>query len=230
MAWRGRSSGRETAARLAAGAIARQILAAKGINIIAYTTQLGDVVAHERDFSQVPLNNTSTPDKKAAEEMANLIERMRGENESVGGIVECQITGLPAGLGEPLFDKVDALLSHAIMSIGAIKGIEFGDGFKVATAYGSQNNDQLGKEGFLTNHAGGVNGGITNGEPLIFRVAVKPTASIEREQKTINLEGEETTIKVVGRHDPSICIRIVPVIEAMSAVTLLSLWYEQYGR
>ena len=230
--WRGggRSSGRETAARLAAGAIARQILAAKGINIIAYTTQLGDVVAHERDFSQVPLNNTSTPDKKAAEEMANLIERMRGENESVGGIVECQITGLPAGLGEPLFDKVDALLSHAIMSIGAIKGIEFGDGFKVATAYGSQNNDQLGKEGFLTNHAGGVNGGITNGEPLIFRVAVKPTASIEREQKTINLEGEETTIKVVGRHDPSICIRIVPVIEAMSAVTLLSLWYEQYGR
>ncbi|NLA92533.1 MAG: chorismate synthase [Spirochaetales bacterium] len=230
--WRGggRSSGRETAARLAAGAIARQILATKGIEILAYTTQIGDVVAKERDFSQVKLNYTSTPDKEAAVEMAKLVERMREEKNSVGGIIECRITGLPAGLGEPVFDKADALLSHAIMSIGAIKGIEIGEGFKVAYALGSQNNDQMGKDGFLTNHAGGVNGGITNGEPLIFRVAVKPTASIEREQKSLNLQGEEEIIKVVGRHDPSICIRIVPVIEAMSAVTLLSLWYDQYGR
>ncbi len=230
--WRGggRSSGRETVARLAAGAIARQILASKGIDILAYTIQIGDVVAQERDYGEVKQNFTSTPDKAAAIRMANLVEQMRSAHDSVGGIIECRITGLPAGLGEPVFDKVDALLAHAIMSIGAIKGIEFGAGFAVASALGSQNNDQMDETGFLTNHAGGVNGGITNGEPLIFRVAVKPTASIEQEQRTINLQGERQKIKIEGRHDPSICIRIVPVIEAMSAITLLSLWYDQYGR
>ena len=230
--WRGggRSSGRETAARLAAGAIAMQILQTKGIDIIAYTTQIGSIVAKSRDYTQIKKNKVSTVDAKAALEMEALIVRMRDEKESVGGIIECRVTGLPAGLGEPVFDKVDALLAHAIVSIGAIKGIEFGDGFAVASAYGSENNDQMDANGFLSNHAGGINGGITNGAPLIFRTVVKPTASIGKPQRTVDIHGKEQIIIVEGRHDPCICVRIIPVIEAMTAITLLSLWYEQYGR
>lgn len=230
--WRGggRSSGRETAARLAAGAIAMQILESKGINILAYAIQIGSIVAKERDYTQIHKNKVSTVDAAAAQQMEQLIERMREEKDSVGGIIECRTTGLPAGLGEPVFDKADALLAHAILSIGAIKGIEFGDGFAVASAHGSENNDQMDANGFLSNHAGGVNGGITNGAPLIFRTVVKPTASIGKPQKTVDINGKEQTIVVEGRHDPCICVRIIPVIEAMTAITLLSLWYEQYGR
>ncbi len=230
--WRGggRSSGRETAARLAAGAIAMQILESKGINILAYAIQIGSIVAKKRDYTQIHKNKVSTVDAAAAQQMEQLIERMREEKDSVGGIIECRTTGLPAGLGEPVFDKADALLAHAILSIGAIKGIEFGDGFAVASAHGSENNDQMDANGFLSNHAGGVNGGITNGAPLIFRTVVKPTASIGKPQKTVDINGKEQTIVVEGRHDPCICVRIIPVIEAMTAITLLSLWYEQYGR
>lgn len=230
--WRGggRSSGRETAARLAAGAIAMQILAAKDITIQAYTISIGDIVANKRDYDQVPLNRVSAPDADAAARMENLIERMRDEKDSVGGVIECRVTGLPSGLGEPVFDKADALLAHAILSIGATKGIEFGDGFVSAKSRGSENNDQMDAHGFLTNHAGGINGGITNGDTLMFRTAVKPTASIGKPQQTLDTEGSEQTIVVEGRHDPCICVRIVPVIEAMTAITLLSLWYQQHGR
>jgi chorismate synthase len=133
-------------------------------------------------------------------------------------------------LGEPVFDKVEALLSHAILSIGATKGIEFGDGFSAASRLGSENNDQIDAHGFLSNHAGGMNGGITNGDTLLFRTAIKPTASIGKPQRTVDIEGNEQTIVVEGRHDPCICVRIIPVVEAMTAITLLSLWYEQYGR
>lgn len=230
--WRGggRSSGRETAARLAAGAIAMQILASKGVTLQAYTIQIGSIVAKKRDLSQITKNKVSTVDAEAALLMEQLIERVREEQDSVGGIIECIVNGLPVGLGEPVFNKVEALLGHAILSIGATKGIEFGAGFAVASMYGSENNDQMDKSGFLSNHAGGMNGGITNGEPLIFRTVIKPTASIGKPQKSVGIDGQEHTIIVEGRHDPSICVRIVPVIEAMTALTLLSLWYEQYGR
>ena len=230
--WRGggRSSGRETAARLAAGAIAMQVLSQKGIHIQAYTIQIGTVVAEARDYSLIGTNRVSAPDAAAAVRMEELIEKVREDNDSVGGIIECRITGLPAGLGEPVFDKVEALLGHAILSIGATKGIEFGDGFSVASRLGSENNDQMDSNGFLSNHAGGMNGGITNGDTLLFRTAVKPTASIGKPQKTVDIGGDERTIVVEGRHDPCICVRVIPVVEAMAAITLLSLWYEQYGR
>jgi chorismate synthase len=230
--WRGggRSSGRETAARLAAGALAMQILASKGVSITAYTIQIENEIAQERNLSVIQENRVSCPDSEAAKKMELAIERARDEKDSVGGIIECLVTGLPAGLGEPVFNKVDALLAHAILSIGATKGIEFGDGFSVAHERGSRNNDEMHVNGFLTNHAGGMYGGITSGAPLLFRTVIKPTASIGIPQKTLNIYDEEETIVVEGRHDPCICVRIVPVIEAMTAITLLSLWYEQYGR
>ncbi|MFA5570775.1 MAG: chorismate synthase [Sphaerochaetaceae bacterium] len=230
--WRGggRSSGRETAARVAAGSIARQILQSKGISINAYTIQIGPIKTEKRDFSVIHDNFVHAPDSEAASKMEELIEQARDNSDSVGGVIECLITGVPVGLGEPVFDKADALLAHAMLSIGAVKGIEFGLGFESAALLGSQHNDQMSKDGFMSNHAGGINGGITNGEPVVFRVAVKPTSSIAQAQSTIDIEENEQTIRVEGRHDPSICIRIIPVIEAMAALTLLDLWYEQYGR
>lgn len=230
--WRGggRSSGRETAARLAAGAIAFQILAQKGISIIAYIIQIGEEKAFGRDLSQVPLNPVSCPDAQAAIRMQKVVEAVRDAGDSIGGIVECVVEGLPTGLGEPVFDKMDAMLAHAILSIGATRGIEFGDGFALAACKGSQVNDQMDATGFLSNHAGGINGGITSGQPIIFRTAVKPTASISLPQKTIDIDGNEQTILIEGRHDPCICVRIVPVIEAMTAITILSLWYQKNGR
>jgi chorismate synthase len=230
--WRGggRSSGRETAARLAAGAIALQILAKKGVQISAYTIQIGDVIASKRDYSQIEKNPVSAPDAEAAVLMEQLIAQARDDQDSVGGIIECRVTGLPTGLGEPVFDKADALLAHAIISIGATKGIEFGDGFAMATRRGSENNDQMDDTGFLSNHAGGINGGITNGEPLLFRTVIKPTASIGKAQQTVDIDGNSRKIVVEGRHDPCICVRIIPVIEAMTALTLLDLWYQQNGR
>ena len=230
--WRGggRSSGRETAARLAAGSIAMQILEQKGVKIFSYAIQIGPIKAVKRDYSQIRKNLVGSPDPEAAILMEQLIDKMRSEKDSVGGIIETQITGVPVGLGEPVFDKTDALLAHAIVSIGAVKGIEFGSGFESTAKKGSENNDEIGKDGFLTNNAGGINGGITNGDTIIFRCAVKPTSSIAKEQKSIDIEGNEQQFAIEGRHDPSICVRIIPVVEAMSALTLLSLWYEQFGR
>jgi chorismate synthase len=226
----GRSSGRETAARLAAGAIAMQILEKKGIKITAYTTQIGQIKATKRDFSAISNNLSSCPDMEAAMQMEALIDEIREKKDSIGGIIECQITGVPVGLGEPVFQKTEALLAHAVLSIGATKGIEFGEGFNCVNFKGSQHNDMMDRNGFLSNHAGGINGGITNGDPIIFRVPIKPTASISLEQRTRDIHGNERNIMVEGRHDPCICIRIVPVIEAMSALTILSLWYDQNGR
>jgi chorismate synthase len=230
--WRGggRSSGRETAARLAAGAIAMQILQTKGISITAYTIQIEHIIAHDRNLSVIGENRVSCPDRKAAKEMEAAIERARSEQDSVGGIIETLVTGVPAGLGEPVFDKIEAQLAHAILSIGATKGIEFGDGFAAASLRGSEHNDPITPQGFSSNHAGGINGGITNGDAIIFRTVIKPTASIALPQQTINREGVSQTIAIQGRHDPCICVRIVPVIEAMTAITLLNAWYEQNGR
>ncbi|MDY4611362.1 MAG: chorismate synthase [Sphaerochaetaceae bacterium] len=231
----GRSSGRETASRVAAGAVALQILHQKGIDISAGTIQVGDVQAQKRDWDIAPLNPLNCPDEQAAKLMRDRIEQARNDQDSVGGIIECVATGLPVGLGEPVFDKLGATLAHAMLSIGAVKGIEFGDGFECARMTGSRCNDEMslddaGNPVFLSNHAGGLLGGMSSGAPLLFRVAVKPTPSISRPQQTIDTDGRNRTIEIHGRHDPCICPRAVVVVESMTAITLLDAWYASYGR
>ena len=159
-------------------------------------------------------------DMKAAFKMVPIIEKLAEEGDSVGGIVECRINGVSPGLGEPVFDKIEADLAKAMMSLGAVKGFEIGSGFNCVDMKGSEHNDSMDKNGFVTNNAGGTLGGITTGEEIIFRIAVKPTSSISKLQKTINLSGEEVEIKTEGRHDPCICPRIVPVVEAMACLVL----------
>jgi len=225
----GRSSGRETSARVAAGAVARQILAQHGITIFAGTVQVGPIIATKRNWDECD-NALTCPDREAALEMASLIEEVRSEQDSIGGIIECRVQGLPAGLGEPVFGKLQALLSHAVMSIGAIKGIQFGDGFASASMRGSAFNDQRTSEGFLSNHSGGILGGISSGQEVILQAAVRPTASIGKSQKTVDKENVTTDLVIEGRHDPCICPRAVVVVEAMVAITLLDLWYTAYGR
>ena len=225
----GRSSGRETSARVAAGAVAKQILAQHGISIFAGTVQVGNIIASKRNWDEKD-NALTCPDREAARLMASLIEEVRSEKDSIGGIIECRITGLQAGLGEPVFGKLQALLSHAVMSIGAMKGIQFGDGFACATMRGSAFNDQRTDEGFLSNHSGGILGGISSGQEVILQAAVRPTASIGKSQKTVDKQNNTTDLVIEGRHDPCICPRVVVVVEAMVAITLLDLWYTAFGR
>jgi chorismate synthase len=220
--WRGsgRASGRETAARVAAGAVAGKLLAVRGVRILAYTLAAGGVRCETFDAAEIERNPVRACDAKAAVRMIEKIEQAREEQNSVGGIVECRITGVPPGLGEPVFDKLDAELAKAMLSIGAVKGIEFGAGFRAADMTGREHNDPLSPDGFVTNNAGGVLGGISSGEEILFRIAVKPTSSISSVQKTIDLEGNEQEIRTEGRHDPCICPRLVPVVEAMAALVL----------
>lgn len=227
--WRGggRSSGRETASRVAAGAIAKKILAQKNIKITAYTLSVGDIVAKTINLDAIESNIVRCPDPEAAEQMIEKIQEVRKSGDSIGGVVEAIVKGCPAGLGEPVFDKISAKLAHALMSIGTIKGIEIGDGFAATKKLGSQNNDIFtsdhGKVHTKTNHAGGILGGISNGEDIVLRVAVKPPSSILKEQETVDIHGHKSTVQVTGRHDPCICPRVVPVVEAMIAVTILDL-------
>ncbi len=216
----GRSSARETAARVAAGAVARQLLNRRGINIIAYTIRAGGISCSKIDFDQIERNPMRAPDATAAEKMIQRVEDIRSQSNSVGGIVECQITGMQAGLGEPIFDRLNADLAKAMLSIPAVRGIEFGDGFAAANMTGLEHNDQMDASGFLSNHAGGIMGGISNGQPIIFRVVIKPTSSIAAQQKTRDTQGQEVTIQTKGRHDPCLCPRAVPVVEAMAALVL----------
>jgi chorismate synthase len=216
----GRASGRETAGRVAAGAIARKFLARRGVSIAAYTWRAGGVQCQTIDYDQVEKNPMRACDALAAAEMVKRVEEAKAAGDSVGGIIECRVQGLPPGLGEPVFDKLDAELAHAILSIGATKGIEFGTGFAAADMRGSEHNDAMTPSGFVTNHAGGIIGGISTGAELIFRTAVKPTSSISRPQQTIDTDGHPRTITIEGRHDPCICPRIVPVVEAMTALVL----------
>jgi chorismate synthase len=220
--WRGsgRASGRETAGRVAAGAIAKKLLARRGVSIFAYTREAAGITCQSVDTDVIEQNPMRACDLDAAAEMAKRIAELRDAGDSAGGIVECVSVGLPAGLGEPVFDKLDADLAKAILSIGAVKGIEFGMGFDAAQMRGSEHNDNMDADGFVTNHAGGVLGGISTGEPLIFRLAVKPTSSVSVEQQTVTIDGEETPIRTEGRHDPCICPRIIPVVEAMTAIVL----------
>ncbi|ADN01552.1 chorismate synthase [Spirochaeta thermophila] len=216
----GRASGRETAARVAAGAVAKKILAQRGISIIAYTLRAAGIQCRTFDPVVIEKNPMRACDPEAAEKMVERIRTIKEETDSVGGIVECRIRGVPPGLGEPVFDKLDADLAKAMLSIGAVKGIEFGAGFRAADMRGSEHNDQMNAQGFLTNNAGGILGGISTGEEIVFRVVVKPTSSIARPQRTIDIDGNETEIITEGRHDACICPRIVPVVEAMAAIVI----------
>ncbi len=216
----GRASGRETAGRVAAGAIARKLLARRGVTVCAYTLRAAGVQCETIDPEQIEKNPMRAADAVAAAEMVRRVTAAREREDSVGGIVECRINGVPAGLGEPVFDRLDAELAKAMLSIGATKGIEFGCGFGAADMAGSEHNDAMDESGFVTNHAGGVLGGISTGEEIIFRVVVKPTSSIAQPQQTVNVNGAEATIRTEGRHDPCICPRIVPVVEAMASLAL----------
>ena len=221
--WRGggRASGRETVARVAAGAVAKKVLAKYDIEVRAYTVALGGVWVRKRDLSEIERNHLFCPDPEVYEEMCRRLEEARREGDSLGGVVEIVARGVPPGLGEPVFDKLDAELAKALMSIGAVKGVEIGAGFGAAEKKGSENNDPLTPEGFLSNHAGGILAGISSGQEIVCRVAVKPIPSISREQLTINEKGEAVKIRVKGRHDSSAIPRIVPVCEAMVRLVLV---------
>lgn len=216
----GRASARETAARVAAGAIAKQILDVYNLDVCAYTVSLGGVKAVERDLAEVNNNLYYCPDKEAAVLMDERVRKVRSQGDTVGGVVEIVASCLP-GLGEPVFDKLEAELAHGLMSIGAVKGVEIGAGFAVADMLGSENNDEITEDGFVGNNAGGVLAGISNGENLVMRVAVKPIPSISKSQRTVNTKGEEIEVKVGGRHDISAIPRVVPVCEAMVRLTLV---------
>lgn len=222
----GRSSGRETAARVAAGAIARALLKEQGVLIRSWTQAAAGIACQTIDLAVVEDNPLRAADPEAAKRMEERIGELASQGESAGGVVACSITGVPPGWGEPLMDKLDARLAYAMMGLGAVKGIEFGLGFTVAQVTGSQNNDQMNRSGFLSNHAGGVLGGISTGQEILFRIAVKPTPSICRPQKTVDIHGTEQIIEIEGRHDPCICPRIVPVVEAMAALVLADFYLQ----
>jgi chorismate synthase len=224
--WRGggRSSGRETAARVAAGAIAKTLLRSRGVEVVGYTLEISGVRARSIDLGQVEKNPVRSPDAEAARLMAEKISHAKAEGDSVGGIAEVIVKGCPAGLGDPVFDKMEALVAHAVMSIGAVRGVEVGAGFETARLKGSVYNDGLFPEGGRirsgTNLAGGISGGITTGEDIVVRAAFRPPASISRPQKTVDLNGNPSVIEIGGRHDPCIVPRAVPVLEAMVALVL----------
>jgi len=216
----GRASARETAARVAAGAVARMLLRQSGVVVRAYTVALGGISVESRDLNEISENRLFCPDPLAFEKMEAKIAETKRDGDTLGGVVEVSATGCPAGLGEPVFDKLDGELARALMSIGAVKGVEIGAGFAAAAALGSQNNDALTPTGFVANNSGGILAGISNGDEIVVRAAVKPIPSIGKEQQTINLAGEPIAIKIGGRHDISAIPRIIPVCEAMVCLTL----------
>lgn len=223
----GRSSGRETAGRVAAGAVALKLLKEMGISVTAYTRSIGPVSADPEHFDRDAIYSTATcmPDSDADSKATAYLKECMMKKDSSGGVIECIVTGLPAGVGDPVFEKLDANLTKAIMSIGAVKAVEIGDGIRVSTAVGSENNDAFyydeGSVCKKTNHAGGILGGISDGSKLILRAHIKPTPSIFSPQETISKDGENITVEIKGRHDPVIVPRAVVVVEAMTALTLL---------
>ncbi len=222
----GRSSGRETIARVAAGAIASLLLEELGVKVLAYSRSIGPVEIETFDEAEIQNNRLYMPDAQAAEKAAAYLEQCMAEKDSSGGVVECIVKGMPAGVGEPVFDKLDARLGQALFSIGAVKGVEIGDGFKAAVSKGSENNDAFimddkGSVAKQTNHSGGILGGMSDGSDIVIRAAFKPTPSIASLQHTVNRQGEETELEIHGRHDPIIVPRAVVVVEAMTAIVLL---------
>ena len=221
----GRSSGRETIARVAAGAIALKMLSELGITVSAYTRSIGDVEIQSFDAAEIANNALNMPDAEAAEKASELLTKAMAEKNSVGGVVECVVHHMPAGVGDPVFEKLDANLAKALVSIGAVKGVEIGDGFSVCTATGLTNNDAFhvnadGSIVKLTNHAGGILGGISDGSDIVVRAGFKPTPSVAASQQTINKDGENIAIEIKGRHDPIVVARAVVVVECMTALVL----------
>ncbi len=221
--WRGggRASARETVARVAAGAVAKKVLKGFGVEVFSFTVELGGIAVENIDLGYVHRDPLFSPDPEASKKMLKVLKDALDKGDTVGGVVEIRVKGLPPGIGDPVFDKLDATLSHALMSIGAVKGVEFGAGFAASRMRGSRCNDPIGRKGFLKNDAGGILGGISTGEELIIRVAVKPVPSIRISQKTINEKGEEVEVVVGGRHDASPIPRINPVCEAMVSIVLV---------
>ncbi|MGE4297126.1 MAG: chorismate synthase [Desulfovibrionaceae bacterium] len=216
----GRSSGRETAARVAGGAIAQELLRAHGITLRAFTLELGGIRAPLDDPDGAQARPYFAPAEGMAEQWDARATAARGNGDTLGGIVQVEALGVPAGLGEPVFDKLDARLAYALMGVGAVKGVEIGSGFASAASTGSANNDPITPDGFLSNHAGGILGGISSGQPIVVRAAVKPIPSIAREQHTVTRTGDAAIITVGGRHDICAIPRIVPVLKAMAALVL----------
>ena len=225
----GRSSARETVSRVVAGAIAKLFLKQHGLQITAYVSQVG-ALKLDKNYSQLDLNKTENnivrcPDEKMAEQMIELIDSVRKEGDTIGGVVTCVIKGTPVGLGEPVFDKLHADLGKAMLGINAVKGFEYGSGFQGLTLRGSQHNDAFytenGKVKTKTNHSGGIQGGISNGEDIYFNVAFKPVATIMRDQSSIDKEKNDVTVSGKGRHDPCVLPRAVPIVEAMAAMVLV---------
>jgi len=224
----GRSSARETAARVAAGAVAKLMLKNFGVSVHAYVSQAGhirlDTPYTQLDLSRTEDNIVRCPDPEIAEQMIAYIDEIRKDRDTVGGVVSCVATGVPPGLGEPVFDRLHAALGHAMLSINAVKGFEYGSGFEGVQMRGSQHNDAFYKEGdrirTRTNHSGGIQGGISNGEDIYFRVAFKPVATIMQDQESVNEAGEAAVVSGKGRHDPCVVPRAVPIVEAMCALVL----------
>ena len=225
----GRSSARETVGRVAAGAIAKKLLARERIKIIGFTRQVGKHIAKNIDYREIENNIVRCPDNKIAEKMINSIMRARKKGDSLGGVVEVIAQGVPAGLGEPVFDRLDADLAKAVMSMPAVKGVEIGVGFQSAIMTGSECNDVFvmknKKVVTATNNAGGILGGISNGMDIVIRLVVKPTSSINKAQDTVTQQGKKAKIRVEGRHDPCVAPRAVPIAEAMVAITLIDHLY-----
>ncbi len=234
----GRSSARETAVRVCAGALAKLALQQKGITVQAYTSQVGDIVLEkpytEYNLAAVETNVVRCPDAEKAAAMERLILEVKGKGDTVGGVVTCVVKGTPVGLGEPLYDKLSASLAAAMLSINAAKGFDYGNGFSAACGRGSEQNDIFYNNGGTiatrTNNSGGIQGGISNGNDIYFRVAFKPVATVLIEQPTVSPSGEETVVKARGRHDPCVVPRAVPVVEAMAALTVLDHYLMQCAR
>ena len=225
----GRSSARETISRVVGGAFAKLALRQLSIDVTAYTSQVGDIAIgrdyHQFDFTEIEKNPVRCPDPEAAKRMEELILSVKEDGDTIGGVITCVIKGCPVGLGEPAFGKLHAALGGAMLSINAVKGFEYGEGFAGVSQRGSEQNDIFfndnGAISTRSNHSGGIQGGISNGQDIYFRVAFKPVATLLREQPTVDKDGNETMLEVKGRHDPCVLPRAVPVVEAMAAMTIL---------
>jgi len=218
----GRSSARETAMRVAAGAVARKYLFEQyGTVIRGWVAEIGDIKAQRFDDEEIDRNPFFCPDADCVDAMASLIEQLRRDGDSIGARLTVQATGVPAGWGEPVFDRLDADIAAAMLSINAVKGVEIGDGFAVVSQRGSEHRDEIAPQGFLSNHAGGVLGGISSGQPVIAHIALKPTSSIRVPGRTVDLDGNAVDVETTGRHDPCVGIRAAPIAEAMLALVLI---------
>ena len=226
----GRSSARETAMRVAAGAIAKKVLAEKGIVVRGYLSQLGPIKIEAFDWNEVENNPFFCPDADKVSEMAEYMDQLRREGDSVGAKVSVTASGLMPGLGEPIFDRIDAELAHALMSVNAVKGVEIGDGFAVVSQKGTEHRDEMTPDGFLSNHAGGVLGGITTGQDITAHIALKPTSSLVIPGQSIDSDGESIEVVTKGRHDPCVGIRATPIAEAMTAIVILDHYLRHRGQ